>query len=152
MTKGYKTLLIKTLLVVNCLYPLNNHAQQLEKHRWKHRVLIIKTQSENSKKISAQLSEFKNQKEALKERKIVLYTLVNNRYSLTDFTDSTQNYNEAIRSSFFKKLLDPDKDFEILLIGLDGQVKIKKDKPLSKETLFGLIDAMPMRVYEQKNN
>jgi hypothetical protein len=41
--------------------------------------------------------------------------------------------------------------FEILLIGKDGTVKLRSDKPVSSEDLFALIDSMPMRKREMRN-
>lgn len=42
------------------------------------------------------------------------------------------------------------KHFTVLLIGKDGEVKVKSDKPLTAESLFATIDAMPMRKEEMK--
>ena len=42
--------------------------------------------------------------------------------------------------------------FLVILIGKDGGVKIKDTKPLSSDRLFALIDGMPMRQQEMKNN
>jgi hypothetical protein len=36
-------------------------------------------------------------------------------------------------------------DFRVLLIGKDGGVKMKSKEPIEPQTLFGTIDAMPMR-------
>ena len=41
--------------------------------------------------------------------------------------------------------------FRVILIGLDGGIKIEKVKAISKEELFQKIDAMPMRIREIKN-
>lgn len=41
--------------------------------------------------------------------------------------------------------------FCILLIGKDGTQKLRSPEPVSLKTLFGLIDAMPMRRDEIKN-
>lgn len=51
----------------------------------------------------------------------------------------------------FKDWTNPDSGFEILLIGLDGGVKLRQDKVIDAETLFARIDAMPMRRQELEN-
>ena len=49
----------------------------------------------------------------------------------------------------FKKTKKP---IEIILIGLDGGVKLHQTKLLNLEKLFTLIDGMPMRKAEIKKN
>ena len=51
----------------------------------------------------------------------------------------------------FSEWTDPDSGFEILLIGLDGGVKLRQDEVIDTETLFARIDAMPMRRQELEN-
>jgi len=51
----------------------------------------------------------------------------------------------------FSEWTDPDSGFEILLIGLDGGVKLRQDEVIDTETLFARIDAMPMRRQELNN-
>lgn len=40
--------------------------------------------------------------------------------------------------------------FHVLLIGKDGRVKLRHEKPVSAEELFATIDAMPMRRSEMQ--
>lgn len=42
-------------------------------------------------------------------------------------------------------------EFEVILIGLDGSIKLRQMEVLSKEDLIAIIDAMPMRKSEIKN-
>ena len=42
--------------------------------------------------------------------------------------------------------------FEILLVGKDGGVKLRSPAPVSTRDLFALIDAMPMRQREMREN
>jgi hypothetical protein len=42
----------------------------------------------------------------------------------------------------------PDDAFRVILLGLDGGAKLTSDEPLTTETLFSTIDAMPMRQRE----
>ena len=41
--------------------------------------------------------------------------------------------------------------FEVVLIGLDGGIKLRQTKLVSLDKLFTLIDGMPMRRNELKN-
>ena len=42
-------------------------------------------------------------------------------------------------------VLNEKEDFEVILIGLDGGIKLQRTKILTKEDLFKITDSMPMR-------
>ena len=42
-------------------------------------------------------------------------------------------------------------EFAAILVGKDGTEKFRSDEPVRPETLFGLIDAMPMRRREVRD-
>ena len=45
--------------------------------------------------------------------------------------------------------LNPSKsEFEVILFGLDGGIKLRSEVPVKCEDLFGVIDQMPMRKAE----
>jgi hypothetical protein len=49
-------------------------------------------------------------------------------------------------------LLDDAADFQFLLIGKDGTVKMMSEEMVAHEKLFSTIDAMPMRKQEMRDN
>ena len=51
----------------------------------------------------------------------------------------------------FKKFKKTKNGFEIILIGLDGGIKLRQNELLSTRKLFELIDGMPMRQAEIRN-
>ena len=127
------------------------NGQNLNEHQWKNRVLIVKTLSTPSKKFNKQLNELKNSNKELKERKLVLYKINKDDFSLINFANSKSNYSAKVSESITQNILDEDKDFEIILIGLDGGVKLKQNEILLIEDLFGIIDSMPMRKKEMRD-
>ncbi len=144
MSRNKKYIFRFCLGLIGCLMILKTNGQSMEKHRWENRILIVKTFSEQDPMYQEQLKEFSDSNIDLKERKIVLYEIVGNKYKMTDYqklsTDiywqNLQNINEDIF------------DFEVILIGLDGGVKFKKTDILRKEELYSIIDRMPMRSEE----
>lgn len=134
------------LLLLHCLFVFHLSGQNLEKHKWENRILIIKTMDETNPMYKDQFRIFKNSSADFKERKLVLYQVVGNRYKQTSWQDSEQN-------GLWKDLeaaRDIPSDFEIVLIGLDGGVKLKQTTLLDEEKLYQLIDGMPMRRAEQR--
>lgn len=119
--------------------------QNMEKHLWKNRVLLIYIPDEKSQELDKQFEILEKNSRELLERKIVIYSFTKKSYKL-NFED-TWKKSEEVFSSF-----KPKKDvFTISLIGLDGGIKLEQNRVLSSEKLFAIIDGMPMRKTEIKN-
>lgn len=130
---------------------MNTYGQDLEKHKWTNRVLIVKTVDAESNKYQEQIKEFTNSPEELIDRKLILYKIVNNDFTLTNYKNSAFNSSGKISGKLAENILDAKENFEVILIGLDGGIKIQQTKILTKEHLFNTIDAMPIRQNEMKN-
>jgi len=130
---------------------MNTYGQDLEKHKWTNRVLIVKTVDAESNKYQEQIKEFTNSLEELIDRKLILYKIVNDGFILTNYKNSALNSSGKISGKLAENVLDAKENFEVILIGLDGGIKIQQTKFLTKEHLFNTIDAMPMRQNEMKN-
>lgn len=140
------------LTIVCFIMAIKVTGQELRNHLWENRVIVIQTKDEHSMQYRKQLEEFVNSVKELNERKLVLYQIVNQRIKYTDFKKSSH-------TSVWEELTEPDQfimdkfeNFRIELIGLDGGVKLKSNETVTKEELFKLIDSMPMRIYELKDN
>ena len=71
---------------------------------------------------------------ALRERAVVV----------TDITPG------AARRDRPELAVDPHATFQVLLIGRDGEVKLRRDGPVAGSEIAALIDTMPMRRNEMK--
>ena len=147
---------IKTFLLILGLFALTKlNGQNMDSHKWNNRIIIVSKSIETSNKYQIQIQNLRSKKEELKDRKIVLYEIDNNKYRFTDFQNSSNNdsWNEISEIDLIK--FKNRTDFEISLIGLDGGIKLKSNELVNTKELFDLIDSMPMRKYEmenQKNN
>jgi hypothetical protein len=126
--------------------------QNVDKHKWQNRILIVKTSNENDSKYKEQLKEFNKSISGMEERKLILYQIVGEKYKTTDYEMIESNNSWKDLKSRNNDIIDDTNDFEVVLIGLDGGVKIKKREVLRKEELYNLIDRMPMRLEELRNN
>lgn len=127
------------------------HAQDLDKHRWENRVLIIK--SNNGLEFdhySYQLHVLDNDTAGMLERKLVVYLVNGDEYNFRDFKSSIQDTQWKPVGSRLENLLDANKDFQLVLMGLDGGVKLDRDTSIDQKELFRIIDAMPMRASEMR--
>lgn len=94
-----------------------------------------------------QIAMLSKEKQGLAERKLKIYQFTKDKYT-TIFSTAWQSSNVKKR-----KYVNKSDDFKVILIGLDGGVKLKQTEILSTEKLFTIIDGMPMRKRElnQKN-
>lgn len=115
-------------------------AQDLEQHRWQNRLLVIIDNENPSIKRHKQLSTFEKKLNGLKERKLLIYQFTSKGYKVgleqKEWSEVSNN-----RCKFLKKKAP----FTLLLIGLDGGVKMEKRKVVALEQIFAFIDGMPMR-------
>ncbi|MEM6722264.1 MAG: DUF4174 domain-containing protein [Bacteroidota bacterium] len=120
------------------------NAQDLDTHKWKNRILIIKTNNATSETFQAQLKELRNAPKDMMERKFVLYQIIGSEYTLMDYKSTTLANVGKVHGKL-EKVLKDTYDFEVILIGLDGGVKLRQTKLLTKKELFDKVDSMPMR-------
>ena len=121
-------------------------AQELSSHKWKDRLLLI-LNTENSKSLhQEQIKILQDNIEGLEERKLVIYSVMPDQFKKGIGSESwmkSARLNDRYRQE--------GKEFEVILIGLDGGVKLRQSEILSIEKLFATIDAMPMRRNEIRN-
>ncbi len=63
----------------------------------------------------------------------------------------TKDNSWVLDSKLYTKYNSNARDFKIMLIGLDGGVKLEQHKVLTSKELFSTIDSMPMRSSELRN-
>ena len=81
----------------------------------------------------------------LRERKMLLVFYNDGVYTFKNYVKDEEHIlqdGKVVKLDFQWKEEEP---FEVVLIGLDGGVKLRKESPLSKEDLYAIIDGMPMR-------
>tara|TARA_B100001765_G_C19506520_1_gene343268 strand:- start:386 stop:901 length:516 start_codon:yes stop_codon:yes gene_type:complete len=130
--------------------PMSLNAQELEAYRWNNRILIVKAEDAQSTEYIKQIDELTNADEKMEDRKLILYQIEGTDFKFTDFKKPKKKQAGFVTDSFSEKYLLTNNTFEVMLIGLDGGVKLRQDEFLDKESLFRLIDSMPMRMNEMK--
>jgi len=123
------------------------NAQDLSKHQWKDRLVLIIAEDENNEKLQQQLTELQKNQKGLKDRKLIIYQILPEKYN-TGFQIETWNNSAEL----YKKYKTDKDDFKVILIGLDGGEKLAQTEILSAEKLFNTIDSMPMRQSEMRKN
>lgn len=127
-------------------FNLISFSQSLEKHRWKDRILLVISADKNSKEFKNQLEILKKEKTGLLDRKLMTYAVYRKEFHFNFTKKETQS------SKLFDKFNKEEVAFKIVLIGLDGGIKLAQDTILSTEKLFAIIDGMPIRKRELRKN
>ncbi|MFO7719374.1 MAG: DUF4174 domain-containing protein [Gillisia sp.] len=123
-------------------------AQELSVHRWENRLLIVLTEDPVDILYKKQLEELSNCRKGLEDRKLLVYQSTPDKFRVG--LDAEGEWKNS--SDIYKKYKGNESGFQVLLIGLDGGVKINQSEIISCEKLFGTIDSMPMRKAEMRKN
>lgn len=119
---------------------LNLNVQKLSTHQWKNRLVLVLTNDATDMNYQNQLKIFQAEAEAIKERKLLIYHITPTRYCTEN--DNKKWHNSSKLYTNYKQTNAP---FEVILIGLDGRIKLTQNEILQTDKLFAIIDGMPMR-------
>ena len=122
------------------------NAQSLEDYQWKNRIVLLIENSESSGEMKEQLKKFQSSKKEMKERDLLLL-LVTIRSVLSEDGSPTTLDREKILKQF---RISP-KFNGVALIGKDGGLKLKQPFLIAPQKVYDLIDSMPMRKNEMRN-
>lgn len=136
---------MKRFLSFLLLLPLLTYAQDLTEHRWQDRLIIISADSYQHPKLIQQLKEFQNKTTELADRKLIIYQI-----TPTSYIKGIENNQPTKNSTLYKKYNSTNKTFKVILIGLDGGLKLQSHKVVPAAQIFDQIDQMPMRQQELK--
>jgi hypothetical protein len=119
----------------------HSHAQDLEKHRWRDRLILLFASSDDDDRLLAQLKILNNEQAELIERDLKIYVIMR----------AAGEKMEANAASALRQRYQVEQQaFTFLLIGKDGGVKLRRENPVTIRELFDLIDSMPMRRAEMR--
>ena len=104
-------------------------------YRWASRVLVVAAPDASNDLYRAQREALASARKGRAERDLVTLEAVGPGAKA-----------EALR----RRLGLPGDAFRAVLVGKDGGVKLSSDRPIPPQTLFGTIDAMPMRQDEMR--
>lgn len=132
------------VLFLLCNYCQSGLAQEIEKHRWKDRLLLIYASSKGSDQLKEQLDILQKNKLELADRKLKVYAFTKKEFAF----NFDKNWQKSTK--LYQRYIPEGNDFFVLLIGLDGGIKLSQKNVSEKEELFAIIDGMPMRRNELK--
>jgi hypothetical protein len=118
----------------------------LTSFQWKNRVIIIFANSSTTESYLLQKGELESRTDGVLDRDLVVLELFENERSRLGDVFLPDDAVTNLKDHF-----DVEQgQFQFILIGKDGTVKLRSNNPVPAEDLFGLIDAMPMRQEEMR--
>lgn len=120
--------------------------------RWQKRCVLLITDSEASKMYHRQISALGAFDSEFEARKMYVIDVRKSKYLVKNAHDQDGSKSTWVANSeIYKRYALKGEDFTIVLIGLDGGIKLRQPEVISRQKLFDRIDAMPMRRAEIKN-
>ena len=104
----------------------------LAQYLWEARPVIVFADSDKDPRFQRQVAALSARPDDMAERNVVI------------LLDTDPSAKSALRKRFRPR------DFQILLIGKDGQIKLRRPHPITAEDLNRQIDRMPMRRREME--
>jgi len=121
--------------------------KSLQDFQWENRLLIIYAKNVDSQTLNSQLNQIKKQKNEFEERALKVIVLRNEKVEIWSSNQPQKlDYNQIMKDLN----IEIEKEYQNLLIGKDGGVKLKNNSPISNIKIFNTIDAMPMRQREMR--
>ena len=112
-------------------------------HKWQKRIICIVADNATDSLYKYQIAELTEDVKGLEERKLMIYDIHKDKYRILFPKESASQW--AYSNDIYQKYTESEASFNLLLIGLDGGIKLRQQDFLTTKELFRIIDSMPMR-------
>jgi hypothetical protein len=117
----------------------------LDKFQWDKRIVLVFSQTAASVEYETQKKDYDARDLENLERDLIRVDLIADEKAVYINGEKSDLKYHKIRNMFDLGF----EEFEVILIGKDGQVKEKWTAPVDMDEIYSLIDKMPMRIHEQ---
>lgn len=142
--KTFKGFLLTAIMLALALSAQGQ--KSLDEYTWKNRVLLILSSPNTSDVSKKQLELLGPLNSDFDDRKLMVLQVSDEYYRVLN----GKSPNRYLKSQLYNTYNSQGQDFQIVLIGLDGRLKLQQQWPVKRNELFALIDGMPMRQAELK--
>ncbi len=118
-----------------------------EQFEWKNRIALV-FGDDSEALVNKQIDELTSAPEEIADRDLMLFYIGDEFYEIPG-----KEIHKKIKSSEIRNRYEVDEnEFRFILLGKDGGVKFNKTSFVKNQTLFAIIDTMPMRQREMRQN
>jgi len=111
-------------------------SQDLSKHHWENRLILLLTENLEDENFTSQLKELETGLKGLEERNVIVYQIFKYKMKLGLAKDAEW----TAATNLYKKYDKKNTPFEFYLIGLDGKIKLQDYNCISIDKILDLID------------
>ena len=122
-------------------------AEAMSAYRWTYRPVVVFAGAASDSALAEQRRIFAGSRSGLAERDVVIVWVIGNTV-LAELGPGPGLTASQLRSRFGAE----GSGFRVVLVGKDGGTKLTRPTPIGTRTLFGTIDAMPMRRDEMRRS
>ena len=115
----------------------------LSPYRWQNRLLLVFAPSPENEAYGEQTHLLGGETAALEDRDLLVFHLFGNSQGL-------ESASPEVAAALRERYNVAEDAFAVVLIGKDGGEKERYRAPVTPETLYSVIDAMPMRRREMR--
>ena len=135
-----KFLQIVSLLAIG-IFLFGCKSQRVEEdYKWDQQALILVTDDQNNPAYKGQIALLEKEVERLKQREILVF-LVGPKY----YRIGLDSKKRTASVDFYQHFNDPKEPFEILLVGLDGDIIMRENRIFTPQELYAMIDEATLR-------
>lgn len=127
------------------------NSQDLKTHQWNDRIILVFSNDGESVLFKQQIDLLKDASKGCADRKLVMYQVTRSEVHVNYF-NGTESRKWNTTTDLYKDFMKPNDSFKVILIGLDGTIKEKRQQPFTSKELFEIIDGMSMRQREMRKN
>lgn len=117
-----------------------------EEARWSKRLLVLTAEGPEA---AVQCALVEAEQEGLQERDL---TVLQVGAEVEHVAGARATDPPPPATAFRDRFGLPERGFQVVLVGKDGGVKLRRDQPLAPGDLWAVIDAMPMRKREMRRS
>lgn len=131
---------------VSVLGAAGTWAADLGAYKWEYRLLLIFAPGPSDQRLATIEKNLIDKSADVQERDLLIFRIFETGPSYVDRRKLSQEDAENLRRRFHAPL----SEISLVLIGKDGGLKLAGDEKTSLESIFELIDTMPMRRQEMR--
>ena len=121
---------------------------RLDQMKWDKRPFLIFAADQDTSTYEQQIASLNGLKLGLSARDMAIISVFGNDRATVDGKEINQESIQRLRSEFQV----PTDQFTVILVGKDGTEKLRRKTPVALREIFALIDSMPMRQREMRQD
>jgi hypothetical protein len=143
----YKSLLWMLVVTVSCIPPVSATSEvDLSDYRWKHRLIFIFASSTTDATFLALDKRLAQTALEIEDRDVIVFRIFENSPAWVSDKPLPPGDDEALRRRFG---IERGR-FTVVLVGKDSGVKLVAHRDADLQSIFNIIDSMPMRQQEMR--